>query len=164
MGSQTPHSPTDRHGRCRNATPEITSNLDVHEHRWTVLRRFASRMSGVRFPSAPLKFQGLTPVAQRLGVRALGCSRNAFCQPTEQAMSVPQHMGDLILPWSLGHCETCTVEPSSRVRTAFSRGASHCPHVALTDISQLGHEYVGMKLQFRPMSRNDTARTICRAH
>ena len=58
VGSQTPHSPADRHGHERNTTPEITGNLDGHGHRWTVLRRFASRRPGVRFPSAPLKFQG----------------------------------------------------------------------------------------------------------
>jgi len=31
-------------------------------------------------------------------------------------MSAPQHIGDLILPWSLGHFDTCTVEPSSLVK------------------------------------------------
>ena len=56
-----------------------------------------------------------------------------------QAMSVPQHRGDLILPWSFGHWDTCTVDPSSRVRTAFTSGASQCPHVALTDIPQIEH-------------------------
>ena len=54
MGSQTPHSRVDRHGHERNTDPKITRNLDGNEHRWTVPRRFASRMSGVRFPSAPL--------------------------------------------------------------------------------------------------------------
>ena len=44
----------DQHGRRWNATPEITRILDSHEPRWTVPRRFASRGSGVRFPSAPL--------------------------------------------------------------------------------------------------------------
>ena len=51
-----------------------------------------------------------------------------------QAMSAPQHIGDLIFPWSFGQRETCTVEPSS-----FTSGASQAPQVALTDIPQEAH-------------------------
>jgi hypothetical protein len=54
-------------------------------------------------------------------------------------MSAPQHIGDLILPWSLGHFDTCTVEPSSLVRVASTSGASHAPQVAFTDIPQDAH-------------------------
>ncbi len=49
-------------------------------------------------------------------------------------MSAPQHIGDLIFPWSFQHFETYTVESSSLVRVAFTRGASPAPHVALTDM------------------------------
>jgi hypothetical protein len=56
-----------------------------------------------------------------------------------QDMSTPQHIGDLILPWPLGHLETCTDDPSSRWIVSFTSGASHVPHVALTDIPQDEH-------------------------
>jgi len=54
-------------------------------------------------------------------------------------MSTAQHIGDLILPWPLGHLETCTDDPSSRWIVSFTSGASHVPHVALTDIPQDEH-------------------------
>ena len=54
-------------------------------------------------------------------------------------MSEPQHIGDLILPWPFGHCETPTVEPSSFVRVALTRAASQAAQVMLTDILHLGH-------------------------
>ncbi len=56
-----------------------------------------------------------------------------------QAMSAPQHIGDLIFPWSFGQRETCTVEPSSFVSASFTSGASQAPQVALTDIPQEAH-------------------------
>jgi|TARA_B100001105_G_scaffold1462_1_gene1032 hypothetical protein len=54
-------------------------------------------------------------------------------------MSAPQHIGDLILPWSLGHLETWTVEPSSLAKVSFTSGAPQAPQVALTDMPQDGH-------------------------
>jgi len=54
-------------------------------------------------------------------------------------MSAPQHIGDLILPWPLGHFDTCTDDPSSRWIESFTNGASQVPQVALTDIPQVGH-------------------------
>jgi hypothetical protein len=60
-------------------------------------------------------------------------------QAIEQDMSAPQHIGDLILPWPLGHFDTCTDEPSSRSIESFTSGASQAPQVALTDIPQVGH-------------------------
>ena len=56
-----------------------------------------------------------------------------------QVMSVPQHMGDLILPWPLGHTEIATDVPSSLTRTSSTRVASQAPQVVLTDIPQEGH-------------------------
>ena len=58
---------------------------------------------------------------------------------SEQDMSWPHHSGDLILPWSLGHLETWTVEPSSLARVSFTSGAPQAPQVALTDMPQDGH-------------------------
>lgn len=58
---------------------------------------------------------------------------------TEQDMSCPQHMGDLILPWSLGHLEIWTSLPSGSFRVSFTRGAPHLPHVALTLIPHFSH-------------------------
>ena len=49
-------------------------------------------------------------------------------------MSVPQHIGDLILPWPLGHTEIATLVPSSLTRTSSTRAASHEPQVVLTDM------------------------------
>ena len=60
-------------------------------------------------------------------------------QAIAQVISAPQHSGDLIFPCSFGHFDTCTVEPSSRVRTSFTKGASQWPHVALTVIPQTEH-------------------------
>lgn len=57
-------------------------------------------------------------------------------------MSAPQHSGDLIFPCSFGHFEIWTVEPSSRVSTSFTSGASHAPQVAFTVIPQDEHSYV----------------------
>ena len=59
-------------------------------------------------------------------------------QAIEQAMSAPQHIGDLILPCPFGHLETCTDDPSSFWIVSFTSGASHSPQVALTDIPQVG--------------------------
>jgi len=39
-------------------------------------------------------------------------------------MSLPQHIGDLILPCPLGHSEMPTSVPSPMVRTALTSGAS----------------------------------------
>lgn|GEM_PF-433099 len=63
---------------------------------------------------------------------------------TVQDMSEPQHIGDLILPWPLGHCETPTLEPSSFVTLAFTSAASQEPQVMLTDILHVGHVYRAM--------------------
>ena len=49
-------------------------------------------------------------------------------------MSAPQHIGDLILPWPLGHSEISTTAPSAFVRLASTSGASQAPQVVLTDI------------------------------
>jgi hypothetical protein len=54
-------------------------------------------------------------------------------------MSEPQHIGDLILPWPLGHCETPTLDPSSFVTLALTSAASQEPQVMLTDILHVGH-------------------------
>ena len=67
-------------------------------------------------------------------------------QPRLQVISAPQQSGDLIFPCPFGHLEICTVEPSSRVKTSFSSGASQAPHVALTVIPQEEHSYVCMAL------------------
>ncbi len=61
-----------------------------------------------------------------------------------QLISWPQHIGDLILPWSLGHLETWTLFPSSRAILSFTSGASHLPHVAFTLIPQTSHSYVAI--------------------
>ena len=37
---------------------------------------------------------------------------------------MPQHMGDLILPWPFGHTEIATDVPSSLTRTSSTRAAS----------------------------------------
>ena len=71
------------------------------------------------------------------GVRR--CERRRSDQATEHAMSWPQHMGDLILPWPFGHFDTCTEEPSSRWMVSLTSGASQAPHVALTDIPHTAH-------------------------
>ena len=55
-------------------------------------------------------------------------------------MSLPQHIGDLILPCPSGHSETFTVEPSSRTMVRSSSGASQAPQVVLTDMLHWGHE------------------------
>ena len=56
-----------------------------------------------------------------------------------QVMSWPQHIGDLILPWSFGHLEIWTCFPLSRVSVSFTSGASHLPQVALTLIPHTEH-------------------------
>ena len=66
-------------------------------------------------------------------------------------MSAPQHIGDLIFPWSFGHFETCTVDPSSLVRLASTRGALQLPQVALTDM--LHEEQVYVAMGFLPQDR-----------
>jgi hypothetical protein len=53
-----------------------------------------------------------------------------------QLMSAPQHSGDLILPWPLGHIEISTLVPSSLVRLSSTSAASQAPQVVLTDIPQ----------------------------
>ena len=58
---------------------------------------------------------------------------------TVQVMSVPQHMGDLILPWPFGHTEIATDVPSSLTRTSSTRAASQAPQAVLTDIPHEGH-------------------------
>ena len=54
-------------------------------------------------------------------------------------MSLPQHIGDLILPCPLGHSEISTDEPSSLVIEASTRSAPQAPQVVLTDIPQVEH-------------------------
>lgn len=49
-------------------------------------------------------------------------------------MSAPQHSGDLIFPWPLGHSEISTMVPSSLVREASTRSAEQWPQVVLTDM------------------------------
>jgi hypothetical protein len=65
-------------------------------------------------------------------------------QPMGQLMSSPQHMGDLILPWPLGHFEICTFVPSSNVKLSSTSGASHLAQVALTAIPHFAHSYVAI--------------------
>jgi hypothetical protein len=62
----------------------------------------------------------------------------------EQLMSWPQHNGDLILPWPLGHWEICTDLPSSSFSVSFWSGASQCPQVALTFMPHFSHSYVAI--------------------
>ena len=52
---------------------------------------------------------------------------------------MPQHIGDLILPWPLGHTEIATDVPSSLTRTSSTRATSQAPQVVLTDIPHEGH-------------------------
>ena len=59
-------------------------------------------------------------------------------------MSWPQHMGDLILPWPLGHWEICTELPSALVRESFASGESQWAQVAFTAMSHLSHLYVAI--------------------
>ena len=56
-----------------------------------------------------------------------------------QLMSLPQHIGDLILPCPLGHCEISTDEPSSLAMDASTSSAPQAPQVVLTDIPQVEH-------------------------
>ena len=72
-------------------------------------------------------------------------------------MSAPQHIGDLIFPCSFGHFETCTVDPSSLVRLASTRGALQLPQVALTDMPHEEQVYVAMGSSRRidVVERND---------
>ncbi len=65
--------------------------------------------------------------------------RLAVRRQAEQAMSCPQHNGDLIMPWSLGHFETCTSVLSSSVILPSSSGASHLPQLVLTLMPQTSH-------------------------
>ena len=65
-------------------------------------------------------------------------------QPAVAFISWPQHIGDLILPWSLGHLEICTSVPLSNVRLSLTSGASHLPQVALTLIPHTAHSYVAI--------------------
>ena len=74
----------------------------------------------------------------RAGGAALGSVQRAH------AMSAPQHIGDLIFPWSFGHFETWTVDPSSLARLASTRGASQVPQVAFTDMPHEVQVYVAM--------------------
>jgi hypothetical protein len=53
-----------------------------------------------------------------------------------QAMSWPQHIGDLILPSHFGHFEICTVEPSSVVIVSFTSGSLQSAQVAFTPMPQ----------------------------
>ena len=52
--------------------------------------------------------------------------------------------GDLILPWSLGHFDICTSDPSSSFKLSFIRGSLHFPQVAFTDIPHFEHSYVAI--------------------
>ena len=40
------------------------------------------------------------------GRKVRSAARYVFCRQAVQAMSCPQHNGDLIMPWSLGHFDT----------------------------------------------------------
>ena len=56
-----------------------------------------------------------------------------------QAISSPQHMGDLIFPWLLGHLDICTSVQSSSLRLSSTRGASHLAQVAFIPIPHSEH-------------------------
>ena len=55
-----------------------------------------------------------------------------------QAISAPQHMGDLILPWPPGHSEMRTSAPVSVISTLSTSAVSQAPQEVLTDISHEG--------------------------
>lgn len=59
-------------------------------------------------------------------------------------MSLPQHSGDLILPWPSGHSAMRTSAPPSRTRTSSRRSAPQWPQVVLTDMSQEEQVYTAM--------------------
>ena len=68
-------------------------------------------------------------------VRALPASatpRFSSSDYTEQAMSWPQHSGDLTLPSPLGHVEIATFDPSSFCRLSWTSSAPHLAHVMFT--------------------------------
>ena len=57
-------------------------------------------------------------------------------------MSVPQHIGDLIIPCPFGHVETCTVLPSSFVSVSCTSSAPQLPQVMMpTLIPHVGQVY-----------------------
>ena len=53
-------------------------------------------------------------------------------------MSLPQHVGDLILPCPLGHSATRTLAPSAVVMEPSARSAPQCPQVKTVDIEHMG--------------------------
>jgi len=59
----------------------------------------------------------------------------------------------LIFPWSLGHWETWTVEPSSFVNVSFTKGVSQVPQVAFTLIPHESQVYVAMSISNQLMSQ-----------
>ena len=63
---------------------------------------------------------------------------------SEQLMSKPQHIGDLIFPSHTGQREIWTLLPSSIVNVSFTSGWSHFAQVAWTDIPHFWHEYVAI--------------------
>ena len=57
-------------------------------------------------------------------------------------MSVPQHIGDLIMPCPFGHFETCTVLPSSFVSVSCTSSLPQLPQVMMpTLIPHVGQVY-----------------------
>ena len=57
-------------------------------------------------------------------------------------MSVPQHIGDLIMPCPFGHFETCTVLPSSFVSVSCTNSLPQLPQVMTpTLIPHVGQVY-----------------------
>ena len=57
-------------------------------------------------------------------------------------VSLPQQIGDLILPCPFGHSDTLTVLPSSLMRVLYSNSVPHLPQlISATSIPQSEHEY-----------------------
>jgi len=56
-----------------------------------------------------------------------------------QVISSPQQRGDFILPSHSGQLEIWTSDPSSTVRYPLTKGTSHLPQVAFTDIPHFEH-------------------------
>ena len=77
-------------------------------------------------------------------------------QFTEQVISCPQHTGDLIFPWLLGHLDTWTFEPSSNFKVSLTNCALHFAQVAFTDIPHFEHSYVAIYSSFSDFLKNNT--------
>ncbi len=62
-------------------------------------------------------------------------------------MSVPQHIGDLIMPQLFGHLATATVSPVSVVMWSCTSSASHFTQfIPLTPIPQTAHTYSAISI------------------